>query len=265
MVFVALTMNLAAEDAGRLNGEQASLVPTIDVSPRNLFATLNTDLAATLQPALERGALTLAIIKRGKEGCGWRLRVTALADEGLLCLGPLLQALATRPALLWGQRRWAVEAADTGRSPWAATNSWEDLLGQPAGRLLSFHLGTPLVMPSSAEAAGQPTSPFPHPLPVFAELARRWRDLGGPALSADALVACERGGCVVADYRLRSCQVALPERRQSGLLGWVTYECRSAPPQAVAALNALARFAFFAGVGRDTSCGMGATRVAIEP
>src|SRR5581483_7087114 len=125
-------------------------------------------------------------------------------------------------------------------------------------------LGTPLVVPSIAETGEQSAFSFPHPLPVFAELVRRWRDLGGPPLPANVLSLCEEGGCVVADYRLRTSPLAIPEGDRPGFLGWIAYECRGASTDCVAALTALARFAFFAGVGCYTSRGMGATRVTIE-
>src|SRR5215472_6756607 len=116
---------------------------------------------------------------------------------------------------------------------------------------------------SLREASWRRAFYFPQPLPVFAELERRWRDLGGPPLPGNMLSLCERGGCVVADYRLRSSPIALPEGDCLGFLGWIAYECRSESTDCVAALTALARFAFFSGVGHHTSCGMGATRVTI--
>jgi len=263
MAFVALVMKLLEEDAVHFSEEKIDANRAIGVSPRELLATANRDLVAALQPALERGTLTLAIIRRSK--LPWCLRVTALTEEGLISLSTLLQAFAMRPVLRWQQQRWRVEVTGLERSPWARTSSWADFLDKPAGSLLRFQLGTPLVVPSSTEAGEWHTSPFPHPLPVFTELARRWRALGGPSLPADAPSMCEQAGCVVVDYSLRSCPLALPQRHQPGLLGWVTYMCRSKSMDRVAALSGLARFAFFAGVGCYTADGMGATRVTIGP
>ena len=178
-------------------------------------------------------------------------------------MSTLLQAMALRPILNWQQRQWAVEATDLTHSRWAGTGAWADFLGVAAGRTLNFHLGTPLVVSSPAEESEGHTSHFPHPRLVFAELARRWQDLGGPTLPADLLSLFEKGGCVVADYRLRSGTIALPEGDRQGFLGWVAYQCRSESADFVAALVALTRFAFFAGVGHFTSCGMGTTRVTI--
>jgi len=264
MPFVALVMNLRPEAADRSLEEEFAMDATAaSWLPYEMLATLKTDLRAALQRSLERGLLTLAIIKQGRGE--WSLRVTALGEEGFLSLSMLLQAFAICPGFLLRQRRWVVEVADLAHSCWAGTSAWADFLGKPTGHTLKFHLGTPLVVPSLREASGHRDFYFPQPLPVFAELERRWRDLGGPPLPSNMLSLCEKGGCVVADYRLRSSPIALPERDCPGFLGWVAYECRSESTDCVAALTTLARFAFFSGVGHYTSCGMGATRVTIGP
>ncbi len=233
MPFVALVMNLKPEAADRSLEEELAMDATAaSWLPYEMLATLKTDLRAALQRSLERGLLTLTIIKQGRGE--WSLR-------------------------------WVVEVADLAHSCWAGTSAWADFLGKPTGHTLKFHLGTPLVVPSLREASGHRDFYFPQPLPVFAELERRWRDLGGPPLPSNMLSLCEKGGCVVADYRLRSSPIALPERDCPGFLGWVAYECRSESTDCVAALTTLARFAFFSGVGHYTSCGMGATRVTIGP
>lgn len=262
MPFVALVMNLKPEITDRSLEEELAIDATAAsrLLPE-ILAILDTDRRAALQHSLEGGLLTVAIIKQGRGA--WSLRVTALGEEGLLSMSVLLQAFAICPVLRLQQRRWAVEVADLASSRWAGTSTWADFLGKPTGHMLRFHLGTPLVVPSLREASGHRAFYFPQPLPVFAELERRWRDLGGPPLPGNILSLCERGGCVVADYRLSTSPIPLPGRDCLGFLGWVAYECRNASTDGVAALTALARFAFFSGVGHYTSCGMGATWVKI--
>ena len=262
MPFVALVMNLKPEVTDRSLEEELAIEATAAsrLLPQ-ILAILDTDRRAALQHTLERGLLTVAIIKQGRGA--WALRVTALGEEGLLSMSMLLQAFTICPVLRLQRRRWVVEVADLARSRWAGTSSWADFLGKPTGHMFRFHLGTPLVVPALREANGHPAFSFPQPLPVFAELERRWRDLGGPPLAGNILSLCESGGCVVADYRLSTSPVALPERDGLGFLGWVAYECRNTSTDGVAALTALARFAFFSGVGHYTSCGMGATWVTI--
>ncbi len=149
---------------------------------------------------------------------------------------------------------------------WAGLATWADFLAPVGGRTIRLHLGTPLVLSSDEGAPERRVSHFPSPHPIFAELARRWDTLSGPPLpvGSHALSSLlEDGSVVVADHRLHSVPVLLDGRAQLGLLGWVCYECRTQVPAARAALAALSRFAFFAGVGSATSLGMGATRVTI--
>jgi hypothetical protein len=262
MSFVALVVNLKSEATDRSREDEMAMdTPAASWLPHELLAALDTDLRTALQPALDRDLLTLTIIKRGRGAQS--LRVTALAEDGLSSLSMLLQAFAIRPVLLLQQRRWVIEAADLAHSRWAGTSAWADFLGKPGGHTLRFHLGTPLVVPPLREASGRGAFHFPHPLPVFGELARRWRNLAGPPLPTDLLSLCERGGCVVADYRLSTSPIALPEGDRLGFFGWVAYECRNESTDFITAFTALARFAFFAGVGHYTSYGMGATRVTI--
>ncbi|SRR6266487_503890 len=191
------------------------------------------------------------------------LRVTVLGESGLPSVASLLDTLTAYPLLRLGNRRYMAEAADLSHSAWAGLSTWADFLAPPYGQTIKLHLGTPLVLLPDAGAAGEQSFHFPFPRPLFAELARRWQELGGPPLpvgSRDLLPLLEDGGIVLADYRLRLSQVLLDGRVQSGFRGWICYECRRS---ASATLAALSRFAFFAGVGAFTEFGMGATRIAI--
>ncbi len=194
------------------------------------------------------------------------LRVTALEEAGLLSVPPLLDALTVHAPLQIGTRQYSVEAADLSHSAWAGLSTWADFLAPPFGQTIKLHLGTPLVLLPDAGAAGEQSFHFPSPRPLFAELARRWQELGGPPLpvgSRDLLPLLEDGSIVLADYRLRLSQVLLDGRLQFGFRGWICYEYRRSASAARATLAALSRFAFFAGVGAFTEFGMGATRTAI--
>jgi CRISPR-associated endoribonuclease Cas6 len=193
------------------------------------------------------------------------LRVTVLEESGLSSVASLLDTLAASPQVCLGNRRYMAEAADLSRSAWAGLSTWADLQAPPYGKTIKLHLSTPLVLLPDAGAAGEQRVHFPSPRPLFAELARRWQELGGPPLplgSRDLLPLLADGGIVLADYRLRLSQVPLDGRVQSGFRGWVRYECRTSAEASRATLAALSRFAFFAGVGAFTECGMGAARIA---
>lgn len=194
------------------------------------------------------------------------LRVTVLGESGLPSVASLLDTLAAYPLLRLGNRQYMAEAADLSRSAWAGLATWADFLAPPNGQTIKLYLGSPLVLPPVAGAAGEQSFHFPFPRPLFAELVQRWQELGGPPLpigSCDLQPLLSDGGIVLADYRLRLSQVPLDGRVQFGFRGWVCYECRRSASAARATLAALARFAFFAGVGAFTEFGMGATRIAI--
>lgn len=194
------------------------------------------------------------------------LRATALEEAGLLCVPPLLDALTVHSPLQIGTRRYSVEAADLSHSAWSGLSTWADFLAPPYGQTIKLHLGSPLVLLPDAGVTGERSFHFPFPRPLFAELARRWQELGGPPLPVgdhDLLPLLSDGGIVLADYRLRLTQVLLGGRVQFGFRGWICYECRTSASAVRATLAALSRFAFFAGVGAFTECGMGATRIAM--
>ncbi len=262
MPFVALIANLKPTSCDHV--PERGSVMDVTSSPMALYELLSAidpDLTSTLRCSLERGLLTLALLKQGRGALS--LRVTAMAEEGLSSMSALLQAIAFHPVLTWQRGQWALEAPDMTQSRWAGISDWADFMAKPKGRTLTFHLGTPLVLPSQEEVGGGPITHFPHPRPVFEMLRRKWQEFGGQALPSDVLSLCEQGGCVVADYRLRSSRIALPDRDHQGFLGWIAYQCRSESRECVAAITTLARFAFFAGVGCLTAWGMGATRVTI--
>jgi CRISPR-associated endoribonuclease Cas6 len=260
MPFVALIANLKPT-AGDHIRERGSVMDAT-ASPTALYellSALDPDLMPTLRCSLERYLLTLALLKQGRGA--FSLRVTALAEEGLSSMSALLQAIACSPVLTWQRGEWALEATDMTQSRWAGISDWADFMAKPKGRTLTFHFGTPLVLPAQTEGDRGSIAHFPHPRPVFEMLARKWQELGGPALPSDVLSLCDQGGCVVSDYRLSGSRIPLPDRNHLGFLGWIAYQCRSESGDCIAALTALARFAFFAGVGCLTSWGMGATRI----
>jgi hypothetical protein len=190
------------------------------------------------------------------------LRVTVLCETGDLCIPLLLDALATEPYLAIGTHRYHVLEARLSHSPWAGLSSWADLLAPPYAHTVTLHLGTPLVL-----LKDERRDLFPLPCQIFATLAQRWQELGGPPLpisSQDLSPRLLDGSIVLADYRLHSCQVLLDESIQLGFRGWISYQSRCSCEALSVTLTALSRFAFFAGVGAATERGMGTTRVTIR-
>ncbi len=97
---------------------------------------------------------------------------------------------------------------------------------------------------------------FPLPELVFSSLQRRWNTF---APEQYQLPAMEWRGFVSA-YELKTHALKLEGGAEIGAQGWVRYHF-SDPEQAKLA-TILANFAFFAGVGRKTSMGMGQTQLA---
>ena len=97
--------------------------------------------------------------------------------------------------------------------------------------------------------------PFPLPELVFGSLQRRWNafapeELQFPTVEWEGLVSA---------YELKTHALKLEGGSEIGAQGWVRYHF-PAPEQAKLA-TILAHFAFFSGVGRKTSMGMGQTQL----
>jgi len=100
---------------------------------------------------------------------------------------------------------------------------------------------------------------FPQPELVFGSLLQRWTGLSGYGMASCL------GGCLseimVSRYELHTDLVELSRSKFIGFKGRATFLLpRHIPEEAVRALNCLADFAFFSGVGWKTTMGMGQSR-----
>lgn len=189
------------------------------------------------------------------------LRLTFMAVEGLTYAHLLLNRLAQEPLLRLGSHSWTIEAVDLTPSPWSGVQSWTDLLTPSASPVMRFIFATPTAIMKLAGNGGRFTALYPDPPTLFGGLAWRWRALAGPALPVEVEGLLQSGGCVIAAYALQTTSFRTKERTQLGFEGWVAYECRTHNREAIRSLNALARLAFFTGVGYQTMRGMGAVQV----
>ncbi len=195
------------------------------------------------------------------------LRITILGETSIPSVPLLLDALTAQPALRVGRHHYRVKEVLLSGTPWAGLSTWADLLSPPHPQTIWLHLGTPLVLPKDPSVASGRVYHFPAPRPVFAELARRWQELGGPPLPmppCDLLPLLEDGSIVLTAYRLQARAMQLDGRVHPGFHGWLSYQCRAQSEALRASFVALARFAFFAGAGTETARGMGATRISFE-
>ncbi|MBD1835385.1 CRISPR system precrRNA processing endoribonuclease RAMP protein Cas6 [Cyanobacteria bacterium FACHB-472] len=101
--------------------------------------------------------------------------------------------------------------------------------------------------------------PFPLPELVFGSLLRRWNafapeELNFPAVEWEGLVSA---------YELKTYALKMEGGSEIGSQGWVRYRFPNAEQAKLATV--LAHFAFFSGVGRKTSMGMGQAQLATHP
>ncbi|MBT9314670.1 CRISPR system precrRNA processing endoribonuclease RAMP protein Cas6 [Leptothoe spongobia TAU-MAC 1115] len=101
----------------------------------------------------------------------------------------------------------------------------------------------------------QHIQPFPLAASVFGSLLKRWNTFAPEAL---ALPKIQWNGWVAA-YDLKTKAIRMEGGPQIGSVGWVKYHFPD--PEQARIASILAHFAYFAGVGRKTTMGMGQTRL----
>ncbi len=266
MYFIAMTIQLYPHDHHVLSVADSAYAHAAIL---RALSDENPPQGQALHDMQRNKQMALSIV----EGPGWAplLRLTFMAQEGLAYAQTLVNALTTRPTLRLGSTLCDLGSVDFNGSDWSGVSTWADLVSETKGRHLHLTFATPTAITKRDDRGGRFTSLYPEPLDVFGGLARRWQALAPGARQGleslrlpDELEHFLRtGGCVVANYRLRTVEFHTSERTQLGFTGWVVYECRQDERACVSALNALARLAFFTGVGYQTARGMGATKTAI--
>ncbi len=156
--------------------------------------------------------------------------------------------------LVLGRARWLPEGVDEG-SPWSSRASWEGLLHgdrRASGRLVWC---TP-----TAFRQGDVDLPLPLPRLVFGGLLEKWNRFSPHPLAWEA-GALERH-LVVSEHRLVTRGFHDGRAVIPGFVGWTEFRLlRGAGEEERRAYSALVQFAFYAGVGRKTTHGMGLVRV----
>ncbi len=136
---------------------------------------------------------------------------------------------------------------------------YEELFGRyfPAGpvrRSLELTFDTP-----TAFHSGSKNVPLPLPELVFGSILERWN--GYAPLTLGQTVRDFARECVgIAYYDLKAWAVAVAGGKQVGFVGRVGYRVLKYDPYFTRALNLLADFAQFCGIGVKTSMGMGQAR-----
>lgn len=156
-----------------------------------------------------------------------------------------------------------------GSHPWAGYTSMADLcrrwqsapLAESAWQI-SLELASPTVFSrGSRNDLGKQMDPFPSPAMLFGSLAAAWNEHLPMSLDKQAIRAYAEETVVVGLYRLESRMFRYWGQPQIGATGVITYLLQDRQNQELGrALNLLADFAFYSGVGYKTTMGMGQVR-----
>ena len=241
----------------------------------DLIASADAALAAKLHHDERVKPLTVAGLTglggpgpaaRVDPGRAYGLRVTLL-DAELEALTEGWSA-ASVPTIRIGGVLWRVEdvTCDTARDPWAGRAGYQELLAPAVRRAAGAGGGRwtlEFVTPLTFRRQGR-SQPLPLPELVFGSLLDRWNALS-PLRLPDDLRQVVADGLSISRFELRSAVVpGKGGALQIGGLGRCTYAATGLDRYGMACVDALARFAFYSGVGAGTARGFGQARLLAE-
>lgn len=211
--------------------------------------------ASQMSPLSLSGLMGHRRSKQTQPGDSFLFRI-GLLDEGLI-----------QPLLL-GLTKWENQPVVLGKFPFVWTRSlmmpeshpladcsaYETLVNAPSlGGNIQLNFNSPTSFKQQ-----QGIQNFPLPDLVFGSLHRRWNSFAPPGLHFPEI---DWQGWVSA-YELKTHALRLEGGAEIGAQGWIRYRFSDAEQARIAAI--LARFAFFAGVGRKTTMGMGQTELIVK-
>jgi len=151
-----------------------------------------------------------------------------------------------------------------GSHPGSGYTSWAQLA---AGALpepeIALNFSSPTAFGFGQKDWGKKVMTLPQPEIVFGSLARSWNNLAPPPLQVErrSLLAYLKEHVVVKRMEnVNTHMFKFSRSMQVGFVGHVTYGLMEDNEPARCQLNALADFAFYAGVGMKTTMGMGQCR-----
>lgn len=155
--------------------------------------------------------------------------------------------------LMIGKTR-LVPIASRQDGPWAGTNRWDGFGDGGTDRVIRLHFCTP-----TAFRQGDLDLPLPLPRLVFRGLLSRWNAFAPVPLPVDG-ETIDRA-VALSSARIETRMFYDGRARIPGFVGPVEFRIlRSASGDDTRSLHVLAEFAFYAGVGRKTTHGMGLVR-----
>lgn len=239
-----------------------------------LISEVAPDLAQALHDAGTRQPFTVSPLqgqmrRRGQE---WRVRTGADCRTRFTILDPTLYTVFSRYfaeaqtfdlKLNLGIVDFVVEEVSTSRSKWSGYTTFAQLLTEASDDPvipLRFHSLTAFSL-GDLDGVGPRTAMFPEAELVFDSLLTKWNAFADEHLESGPLRELLKADCVlVKRYRLESQMWQFRRYPQPGFVGYCVYEVKGANAKQRRYLNALADFAFYAGVGMKTTMGMGQCR-----
>ncbi len=273
-----------------LNLVPRSLIPKTHLSGRHLHAlfldlvkSVDQELATVLHGQTEEKAFTLSPLQARSPDPKPRLRNSRPTDhtclqfqydhsipEGTPCwwrISLLDDRLFQQLTQLWlrlhPNQPWhlgkteldvvSVLGTPQPEQPWAGVLSYEQLLAQasPEERSLNLQFCTPTTFRKTKYDCAMPTKEA-----VFQSLLRRWNRYSSATLTEEILEP------IYPSYFNIHTEIAIDSRSKFiGCVGTVTFQILGeVESETIQKINALADFAFYAGVGRKTPMGMGMVR-----
>ena len=235
----------------------------------DIVRQVDEDLAAVLHDANARKPFTLSQLNglprmrdgeaRLRAGHECWLRVT-LAGDALF--GTFIQRFLrgdARPTIRLGTMEFGVSAVLTtpGSHPWAGYTT--------AGQLLAEARAEDTIMLEFASPVGFSLGDnrmeiMHRPEMLFGGLLKKWEPWCSLPLPASFEREWLRENVLVSEWRVQSRMLRYGTQSQIGSEGTVMFRVFNSDAATLRALNALADFAFYAGVGRKTTQGMGQVR-----
>jgi CRISPR-associated endoribonuclease Cas6 len=171
-----------------------------------------------------------------------------------------------RPTLRLGQAELLIKEilVTPGSHPWAGYTSWAQLVaGAQPDSEITLEFVSPTAFGFGQKAWGKMVVVLPDPALVFGSLIRAWNSAAPAPMQVDkeALAAYLEEDAVVKRIEwLVTRMLHFSRSPQVGSVGQLTYGLMAADETMRGQLNALADFAFYAGVGMKTTMGMGQCR-----
>lgn len=172
-----------------------------------------------------------------------------------------------RPTLRLGRVTFQIHEilVTPGASPWSGYTTFAELVADAApDPEVTLQFLSPTAFNLGQKEWGKQFHIFPEPKFVFESLLRTWNAFSPFPLPREPLIAYVTDHVVVKRYALESKMLHYPRHYQVGFMGSVTYGLMADDDEVRRQLNALADFAFYAGVGYHTTMGMGQTRRVLE-